>query len=215
MSTYRGSKGFVALGGVVNGAPLVMGAVAQGASTATFDGTPLTGVLLKGDTFTVAGDPQVYTVTQNAVIGLPAANRVTVSFTPGVQRAGGWPDNAAVSFAAASLAEVRAWSATPSRPVLDRTVMGDTARRILLDVPQWTGTVECLLDYGDPEQKELIDAIKENGVLGDIGVVLAAATDRHIYGHIRPTSAAITGERGALFTVSFSFEGEEGLALDW
>ncbi|HEX7048656.1 MAG TPA: hypothetical protein VF188_00470 [Longimicrobiales bacterium] len=215
MSVFRGSRGFVALGGVVNGAPLVMGAVAQGATTATFDGTPLTGVLLAGDRFTVAGDPQVYTVTQNAVIGIPTANRVTVSFTPAVQVAGGWADNAAVLFVSNSLAEVTAWSATPARPVLDRTVMGDDARRIVLDIPGWSGNIEALFDYGDAEQKAFIDAVGSDSAPATVGLVLAVDTDKHLYGHVQPESAQVTGQRGALVTVQFTFQGEGALATDW
>jgi len=124
MAKYRGSQGNAVFGGVLVGSPLVQGAVAQGASAATFDGSPLTGTILPGDKFTVAGDVTEYTIVTGGEV---ASNQLAVTFGPTVQDAGGWADNAAVSFVSNSVANVREWEATPSRPIIEATVMTDTA----------------------------------------------------------------------------------------
>ena len=214
MAKYRGSRGFVAFGGVVNGTPLLMGARPAGATSATFDGTSLTGALLAGDQFTVAGSGVVHTIAADVVIGATTPNQVAVTFTPAVA-AGGWSDNAAVSFVSNSVAQTRKWEATPSRPYLDGTCQGDSARNGTLDTPMWSGKIEALLDYADPQHKEFIDEVRQNNTPAGIGCVLGVVTDKAFYGHIMPTNARIVSERGALVTVGFDFEGEGALGLDW
>lgn len=70
---------------------LINGAVAVGASTAAIDTG--TGTLTVGDIFTVAGDTQTYVVT-TAVADVSAG---TLNFSPPVQAAAGWANNAAVT----------------------------------------------------------------------------------------------------------------------
>jgi len=61
-------------------APLIKTAVAAGASAATFDhASALTGTLVAGDIFSVAGSTQKYVVTATATA---ASNEITVAFSP-------------------------------------------------------------------------------------------------------------------------------------
>lgn len=215
MSMYRGSQGNAVLGGILVGTPLVQGAVANGASAATFDAATLTGVVRPGDTFTVAGDAQEYTIVTGGVVSQGTPNEVDVTFTPTVQAAGGWADNALVSFTNNSIAQVKEWGATPSRPVLDPTVMGDTAQRRDLDIPMWNGRVVVLFDYGDPEQKAYVDEILSNSAPSGLALTLVTYSERNLWGDIVPTSAQITGRLGAYYMATLVFEGEGALAFDW
>lgn len=66
-------------------APLISGAHAKGATSVTiYHATALTGTLLAGDTFVIAGNTQRYAVTANATA---ATNSITVSITPGLAAA--------------------------------------------------------------------------------------------------------------------------------
>ena len=60
-------------------AALVAANTAVGATSITFDEASLTGTLIKGDIFTIAGDTQEYVVTADATA---AGNAITVSFSP-------------------------------------------------------------------------------------------------------------------------------------
>lgn len=216
MSTFRGSKGQLALGGLQAGSPQLQGAVSQGATQATLDGGGggLNGVILEGDEFTVAGDGNTYTVTADAVI---SSNSVTISFTPSVQVSAGWADNAAVTFTANSIAQVRRWEASPSREYLRTDTMGDNARTGTLDMPQWSGSAQALFDYSDPQQKSFVDEVKGNAAPSDVGMALQVAADpqKQLYGHIVAPQATVTAEKGSLVTIEFTFEGEGQIAANW
>ena len=212
MAKYRGSKGAVALGGIVTGSPLVNGARAQGVGTANIDGGSLTGVILKGDTFTVAGDAQVYTISADVLI---AANAAAIAFTPNVVPGAGWADNAAITFTANPIAQVTQWEANPSRPVIDATVIGDAAKKTMLDTPMFVGRATCFFDYGDTRHAKAVDEATADGDIGDIGVVFTTATDKQLYGHVATSGAQIRSQRGQLVEVVFNFEGNGALSRDW
>ncbi len=215
MARYRGSKGNAVLGGILVGSPLVQGTVAQAATSATFDGSPLTGVVRPGDTFTVAGDAQVYTIATGGMVASGTANEIPVTFTPGVVPGGGWADNAAVTFAANSVAQVREWEAEPSRPVLDATVMGDAAQRADLDLPKWSGRLVVLFDYGDLKQKAYVDRVLTDASSSGMALTLVVSPQRNLWGDIHPTSVQIGGRIGAYFEATIMFEGEGAMAFDW
>lgn len=76
---------------------LINGALALGATIMSIDSTTLTGTIVTGDIFTVAGDTQQYVVTSgphtasgNAVAG--------ITFSPAIKATAGWADNAVVTF---------------------------------------------------------------------------------------------------------------------
>ena len=82
--------------GTLAGTPLVNGAVAIGATTMNIDAGALTGTVVPGDIFTVAGDPQQYVATNTTTA---AANAITgITFSPASVL--GFADNAAVTFVA-------------------------------------------------------------------------------------------------------------------
>lgn len=67
--------------------------VSIGDTSVDMDETTLTGTVVVGDIFTVAGDTQQYTVTANATA---STNSITVAFTPAAKVA--WADDAQVTF---------------------------------------------------------------------------------------------------------------------
>jgi hypothetical protein len=77
---------------------LVNGAVAAAATTMAIDETSLTGTLLDGDVFTVAGTTGYFLVTNGTLTA--AANAIAaVNFTPAAPT-GGFADNSVITFAA-------------------------------------------------------------------------------------------------------------------
>lgn len=103
-------------------------AVTVGQTTVNMDETTLTGTLVVGDLFTVAGDTQQYVVTANAVA---AGNAITVSFTPGAKVA--WADDSQVTFVAdhdvAGVAMHKQAFAFASRPLDNVMFEGSSALR--------------------------------------------------------------------------------------
>ncbi len=215
MSTFRGLDGAVSLGGVISaGSPLVQGAVAQGASSATFDGSPLRGVILPGDKFTVAGDAQQYTIVTGGAIGAVTPNQIAISFTPNVVPGGGWADNAAVTFVSNSLAEVTEWSLNAERDLLEDTVMGDIAKTFKAGLNMASGVVTCWLDYGDAEQKKLIDDIKASGS-AVLGLVLITATSKQFWGMVVATGLQVNVDKQTIVSVSFNYQAATPFAVNW
>jgi len=83
--------------GTLTGSPLINNAsVAVGDTSVPMDAGSLTGTVVVGDIFTVAGDTQQYVVTANATASGNAL--AAVSFAPAAKVA--WADNAAVTFVA-------------------------------------------------------------------------------------------------------------------
>jgi len=215
---FRGTDGFLALGGAIDGDVYIKGAVAQSATTATIDGNggTLNGVVRPGDTFTVAGDPEdPYTIVTGGVIGGVVANELDITFSPGVVVAGGWPDNAAVDFDSNSIAQITQWTAEIAREVLDKTVMGSTGIEKTLDIPDWRGRATALLDYGDTQQGALIDEIITGDAVAEFALTLGVIAGRQFWGDIVAQGFTITGQRGQLFTVEFNFEGTGAIAVNW
>jgi hypothetical protein len=76
---------------------LLNGAKAAGSKTMNIDSTTLTGTVVTGDIFRVAGDSQTYVVTSGPHTA--ASNAINnISFEPAVQAPGGWADNAVITF---------------------------------------------------------------------------------------------------------------------
>lgn len=99
-------------------AALINGAVTAGATTANIDSGTLTGTLVVGDLFTVAGDSQQYVVTANATA---SGNAISgMAFSPASKA--NWADNAVITFVAshsvAGLAIQKQAIAFASRPLI-------------------------------------------------------------------------------------------------
>ena len=204
-TSYRGIDGFVALGGVLKGAPLINGAVAQNASAANLDAASLSGVVQAGDTFTVAGDATVYTVLTGGVV---AANSVAITFTPACAKVGGWPDNAAVSCASNSIAQARKWSASVQCPELDTTVLGAVAEGVTLGLPKWTGSVEALFDYGDAKQAAFIAQAKVGAAAVALTAALGIITGKILWGSFVASQLQITSDSGSLVAITMALAGD-------
>lgn len=114
--------------------------------------------------------------------------------------------------------ELQSWSIEPSRPYLDGTAIGDDARTGDLDIPEWSGELTARFDYGDNAQSALLDMLVANN--DPTPPTLSALLDgsggtKELTGDILPTSAPITAERGSYVEVSFSFNGEGSLSVNW
>lgn len=213
MATYRGSDGLVHQGGATVGTPLVQGAVAQGVTSATLDGADFNGVVRPGDTFTVAGDAQDYTVQAGGVV---TGNAVAITFSPAVQPGAGWEDNAEVSFAANTVGEVTGWEAEVSRAPIDRTVQGSEATRYTLDVPEWRGTLRAFLDYGDAEQAAVLNQLLAGSIPVAQALTLRVAPGKVLWGDALLTNGRVTSQRGPqLVEVQADFVGNGSASFDW
>lgn len=212
MAQHRGSKGRFAVGGIVVGSPLVQGAVAQDAESATFDGSPLNGVVQPGDTFTVAGDAQEYTVVTGGAV---AGDEVAVTFTPGVVEAAGWADNAAVTFASNSMGQVRNWEARLQRPFIEGTVLESEAEVGSLDTPACSGRARVILDYDDPKQKSVVDQVVSNADPTALSFALQVASGKFIYVDALVPDVRIQAERGAFVEADVDWRGQGNAAVSW
>lgn len=217
MTTYRGMDGFLALGGHLVGSPLVNGAVLAGASSVDIDAVSLIGVVAPGDVFAVTGVSGTYTVT-NAGFLVAAANAIAgITFTP-VAPVGGFPDNAAVTFAANSVAQVRQWNVSAEFQPLETTVMGNVARGRRTAVTSFSGGCEVLFDYADSKQAALLDAYTAgtpNGSRAGVFFGVKSGEAKDIYGAVVLGSIAVTAPREDLVTAAVTFESNGQLQVNW
>ena len=123
-------------------AALINGAATVGDSTIDIDSSPLTGTLVVGDLFTVAGDTQQYVVTGNKTASTNAIS--ALAFSPPAKVA--WADNAVITFVAshdvACLALHRQALAFASKPLDDVTLEGGSQIRQIPDPV--SGLTVCL-----------------------------------------------------------------------
>lgn len=109
---------------------VVNGATAHGATTISFRASVLTGRLISGDQFTIAGDSQVYTVNAQA-ISPPTADILTgVTFSPGIVPVGGEADGAAVTLIPSAVVSVPMALVTHYPPAL---ITGNTTGILMTD----------------------------------------------------------------------------------
>lgn len=124
-------------------AALVNGAVTAGATTVNIDSTTLTGTLVPGGIFTVAGDSQQYVVTNSKTASGNAINGLTFSPASRVN----WADNALITFTAdhdvAGLAIHPQAIAFASKP-LDTTIPETGASNIRQMFDPVSGLTLCL-----------------------------------------------------------------------
>ena len=218
MPNQRGQDGGLILGGLLVGSPLVNGALSQNDTTMNIDATSLTGVVIVGDTFTLAGESgsPTHTVTGGPFY-VAAANAIAnITFSTGIA-SGGVANNAAVSFASNSVAEIRAWDLAAEIETIDTTKKGVTHRTFRGGLAKWNGSATGLLDYLDTEQASLIDEIASGSPDGTIaGLMFQVASGKTWYG-----AAELSNFRGdspegsALVPVSFDFQGSGQVLPDW
>ena len=224
MATFRGQDGSVHIGGVIFtlDQPVTNGAVSSGDDTVTVHagaGKDLRGVILSGDTFTVAAATTVYTVdtitttppgknTDGAIVN----DTITFDFTP--DAAATWATASDVYFAAHSVAQIKSWSATVTREKLDASYMGLASKQYRLGQIDWNGNAEVLFDYGDPYQKKVMDLLLANT---DVPATLTLRADdgKQFYGKMFISGGDVTNETNALAMFSVEFQGTSALRVDW
>jgi hypothetical protein len=221
MSNYRGQTGLLVLGGKLQGAPLVAGAVASAAATVTVDGSVLVGVLAVGDIFEVDGDGISRTVT-GSVVRVASTNVVSaITFTPSATA--GFGNNATVTFTSNSIAELTVWSLGPvEQELIEDTAKGDTTRTYKGGYVNWSGTGGVLLDYGDTKQAELIDMITGGTADGTIATLVFVVEEgevgelKMLYGAAYLTSFTVNSPEGSsIVDASFNFQGRGDLSTNW
>ncbi len=218
MSNSRGQDGGLILGGLLVGSPLVNGALIENDVVMDIDAVSLTGVVIVGDTFTLAGEAgsPTHTVTGGPFY-VAAANAIaTITFSTGIA-AGGVADDAAVSFAANSVAEIRAWDLTVEIEPIDDTVKGDTHRTFKGGLAKWNGSATAWLDYLDTQQAALIDEIANDPPDGTIaGLMFQVDSGKTWYGAAELSSFVTDSPEGtALQGVTFNFQGSGQVLPDW
>jgi len=218
MSNFEGQSGGLILGGLLVGSPLVDGALNAGETTMDIDATSLTGVVIIGDTFTLAGESgsPTHTVTGGPFYVAAGDAIASITFST-VIAAGGVANDAAVTFASNSVAEIRSWALTTALEMIDDTVKGDTHRTFLGGLATWEGTATAWLDYDDAEQAELIDAIATDPPDGAIaGLMFQVASGKTWYGAAEIQNFRIDSPEGSAVTpVTFDFQGTGQVLPDW
>lgn len=215
---YRGMEGFLVLGGYLVGSSIaVNGVVLAGASTVNIDGVPLTGVILPGDTFTVTGVAGTYTVTNTTAL-LAAGNAIAgITFTP-VAPVGGFPNLATFLLTANAVANMRQWMATSNLAILDKTVMGEFWNTCVGGLGSWAGSFRALLDYADPRQAVLVDAILAATPVGQLSGLffgVQGGQPRGLYGAPLFSGLSIESQLTDLVMISGTFTGTDALLTVW
>lgn len=221
MATVRGQDGLLILGGKLQGAPLVAGAVASAAATVSVDGSQLYGLVAVGDIFVVDGDGINRTVT-GSVVRAASTNAVSaITFTPSATA--GFGNNVTVTFNSNSIGELTRWSIdSVEQELIEDTVKGDTTKTYKGGYVNWNGSAAARLDYGDTKQAELIDMLASGSPDGTIATLMFVVEDvtlgdlKHLYGSAYLTSFSITSPEGSsIVEVTFAFTGVGDLSTDW
>ena len=218
MANERGQDGGLILGGLLVGSPLVNGALLENDTTMDIDAVSLTGVVIIGDTFTLAGEAgsPTHTVTGGPFY-VAAANAIaSITFSTAIA-AGGVANDAAVSFTANSVAEIRAWDLTAEIEMIQDTVKGDKHHTFKGGLAKWSGTASAWLDYLDTQQAALIDEIANDPPDGTIaGLMFQAASGKTWHGAAELRNFSTDSPEGtALQGVSFDFQGSGQVLPDW
>jgi hypothetical protein len=203
-------NGALVAGGILDGTPLVNGAVASSIATLAIDGAGLAGVILGGDTFTIGGETgsPVHTVTSGAAFVVANASVTSVTFTPAIAT-GGVADNATLLFTSRSVALITLWRLRAEKMVLDATAMGDKWRTRVGGLCVWEGEAEAWLDYADTNQALLLNRLLTAApTLTTNALVLRTATSKQWYGYALLRQGRLLAEKDTLVKVAFAFSGD-------
>lgn len=222
MANYRGMDGFLSLGGAITGVanPRVTAALSAGASSLSVGAaTSLKGVLVAGDRFTIGGEAgsPVHTVTGGPFYPDNQANVIgPISFTP-VIAAGGTLINATFNLVSNSVGETKVWGLTTGAEVLEDTAMGDPWRTFVGGVAQWSGQGVVWLDYGDANQKILIDKIAAASPAPAItGVIFGvAANQKQFYAGALISGFQAQAQLGSMVEATYQFQGSGAMLPNW
>jgi hypothetical protein len=225
MTTFRGVDCFLAIGGGhldANPAVKLQQAEIAGASVVTLTATTaLSGVVMAGDTFTVAAEAgaPVHTVTGGPYVAV--ANVCgPVSFST-VVAAGGVGIGAVVTLAASSIVEAKAHRFTSTLDVLDTTRFGTSGYKSYIGgLCEWAGTGGANFDYGDARQKALVDRLtgaapgaSTTAVM--FGMIASAGHTKQFYGVVAITQFEINAQVAGLVEATYTFRGSGQFTVDW
>ena len=216
MAIFSGKDGAFVLGGILDGSPLVKGALSQGATQMNIDAASLIGVVLVGDTFTLAGESGTPTHTVTGGPYVAVTNEIdNLTFTPAIAT-GGVTDNAAVTFAANSVSQVTKFDLAVDLENKQLVFMSDKWYRAIGTVGKWNGSAEVALDYGDLRQKAFIDAIATTTPnTAGFALVLRVATSKQFYGAVVGSGFRVTQGAGDMVTAAFNFVGNGAVLPNW
>lgn len=221
MTTHRGLDGFLSFGGrlVAGTGPLVNGALVATDVLMDIDGTNLDGVVVPGDTFTLAGESgsPVHTVTVATGIKVVAVDAIAnIGFTPAIA-AGGVANNAVVTMISNSVAEAKMHKLTIAADELDTSSFNDAFRSSVAGLVKWNGTGVAWLDYGDSVQSAFIDKLMANTPTPAInGVLFGVADKKQFYGACALTGIDLAGgDIDGIVEITFTFSGNGSLLPDW
>lgn len=217
MSTYQGFGGRFVAGGIVDGSPILNGALASGTAVMAVDAVAtINGVIFAGDTFTIAGETgsPTHTVTGGPYV-IANSSVTSVAFTPAVAT-GGVGDNAALSFTANSVSQVQEWEFTVSRDPLEYTSLGDVWRKFVGGEAVFRGSARVVYDYGDTKQSQLVARlVTATPDVASYGLVFRVSTSKQHYGTAILTNFSIEARTGQLITAALEFQGDGSLLTNW
>jgi len=222
MTTYRGLDGHLSFGGKVNvtaGNVLNVGARTVGVTQITLDGTGFKGVLVAGDTFTVAGETgtPVHTVTGGPFWVAAAGTIINMTITPGFAT-GGIADNAVVTIASQSVGEAKLWNLQSSVEVMDSSTYGTAWRKFVGGIAVWSGDGTAWLDKDDAVQGRVLDDLLQAIPSNTLNGVLFGVTNslKQFYAGAILSGFSIAGAAlGSIVEVNFQFQGSGALGIDW
>lgn len=217
MTTYKGLDGFLSLGGILTGTPVLAVSYVTHISeiAITGGGSTLTGVVAVGDTFTISGESgspthtitgSFYDCTGNA----PATLAFTVSIAATVS------EDATVTFDSNSVGEVRTYAFTCEVDITEDTAMGDKWATHKTGLARWSGSGEMMLDYDDAAQAELIDSLATaTPSVSHNAILFGSADEKTWYAQCALNNFAITQNMGDIVMVTFNFTGSGSMRPRW
>jgi len=115
-----------------------------------------------------------------------------------------------IEFGANVIGEVTSFNVTQSVATIDDTVMGDTWKTHLVDVPEWSGSITSMWDDGDTAQTAMTIGASGTTNLLPEG---AGVGNYQLSGTVTVTNIDLPVERGGVITQTFQFTGNGALTI--
>jgi len=218
MTTYAGMDGWLSLGGILTGTPRLAAQLTTGASIVaiTGAGSTLTGIVAVGDTFTITGETGSPTHTVQGSFYVCTANGHTAIAIATAYISATVAADATLNFDSNAVGEVRVWNINAEVEFAEDTAMGDKWETRVAGMAKWSGSAECMLDYDDTAQAELIDLIAAVTPTPDVNAVIFGTQDEDMwYAQAVLSNFAITEDRGDVVSVTFTFAGQGDMLPRW
>jgi hypothetical protein len=172
---------------------------------------------MAGDTFTVAAETGSPTHTVTGGPWPTATNAIAAMTFSGAVATGGIADNAAITFAANTIAQVTQWSLQAGQQAIDVSALGGGGwAQTNGGLAKWTGTAEAYLDAGDARQLALLNKVTgATPVLVDAALVLKVASGKSFYSSSLLSGFDVSQPVNNLVTVRFQFSGASAAGIEW